>query len=55
MFDHGVANQDGGERESRVLAEDRKMDFIVSIMGAVSGFHRIADELSEILIGTCLV
>jgi len=31
------------------------MDFIVSVMGAVSGFHRVADELSEILIGTCLV
>ncbi len=31
------------------------MDFIESVMGAVSGFHRVADELSEILIGTCLV
>jgi len=31
------------------------MDIIVSVMGAVSGFHRVADELSEILIGTRLV
>lgn len=31
------------------------MDFIVSVLGAVSRFHTIADELSEILICTCLV
>jgi hypothetical protein len=31
------------------------MDFVVSVMGAVGGFHRIVDELSEIRIGKCLV
>lgn len=54
-LDHGVANQDSGEGESRGLAEDGEMDLVVSIMGAVGGFHRLVDEVSEIRIGTCLV